>query len=78
MSSRGAPRLEGKRVDFSKVGIVRYRKKGKQFEIVVDPDPALEYRMGKDIDLRDVLLGYIIFENARRGTRIIIEKVDEE
>ncbi|MEM2637517.1 MAG: ribosome assembly factor SBDS [Candidatus Korarchaeota archaeon] len=67
MSGRSIPRLEGKRVDFSKVVVVRYRKKEKQFEIVVDPNPAFEYRMGKNIDLRDVMLGYNIYENARRG-----------
>ncbi|MHA1784275.1 MAG: ribosome assembly factor SBDS [Candidatus Helarchaeota archaeon] len=58
-----------KRVDLGKHVIARLEKNKKRFEILVNPKKAWDYKEGKDIDIRDVLEGYIIFENVLRGEK---------
>jgi len=58
-----------KRVDIGNHVIARLAKKNKRFEILVDPKKAWDYKEGKDIDIRDILEGFIIFENLLRGEK---------
>lgn len=53
---------------------------GTEFEILVDPDLALEYRAeeeGEDIDIRDILAAEKIFKDASKGEKASEEKMDE-
>ena len=38
------------------VTVVRFSHEGEKFEIMVKPDPALEYKLGKKKDLSAVLV----------------------
>jgi len=58
-----------KRIDLGNNIIASYEEKGSRFEIIVDPNKSWEYKNGKDIDLADILAGYIIFEDATRGKK---------
>ena len=48
---------------------VRLTHEGEHFEILVKPDPALDYRLGKIKSLSDVLASDIIYSDANKGTR---------
>lgn len=47
--------------------IARIRKSGKNFEILIDCDSAVEFKRGKEIDLSEVLAAQNIFADARKG-----------
>lgn len=49
--------------------IARYEKEGYVFEILVDPDAALEMRLGKPIGIDRVLITDTIYKDARKGLR---------
>ncbi|MBS3064316.1 MAG: ribosome assembly factor SBDS [DPANN group archaeon] len=50
------------------ISIAKIKKGGETFEIVLrDPDLALEFRLGKDANLRDILETPKIFSDAKRG-----------
>jgi ribosome maturation protein SDO1 len=55
--------------------VARYEVKGQRFEILVDPDKALEYREGKKVDLEEVLKGDYVYRDARRGDKVSPEEV---
>lgn len=55
--------------------IARYEVKGHRFEILVDPDKALEYREGKKIDLDEVLKGDYIYKDSRKGDKASPEEL---
>jgi ribosome maturation protein SDO1 len=48
---------------------VRLTHEGEHFEILVKPDPALDYRLGKIKSMSDVLASDIIYSDANKGTR---------
>jgi len=48
---------------------VRLTHEGEHFEILVKPDPALDYRLGKIKSLSDVLVSDVIYSDANKGTR---------
>ena len=52
------------RVSFN---LVRLRKGGNTYEIVVDPDKAIAYREGENIDIDEILKSPHIFSNAHKG-----------
>jgi ribosome maturation protein SDO1 len=56
-------------IDLGNAVIARLETKGMKFEILVDPDKAAELKKGNNIDIRDVLTGYVIFEDAHRGKK---------
>ena len=58
-----------KRVDLGESVVARYEKDGQRFEILVDPDKAWRLKQGENIDIRDILIGFIIFEDAKRGRK---------
>lgn len=52
-----------------KVVTVKYDVKGEHFEILVDPDYALEFKLGKPISLDKVLITDTVFRDSKRGLR---------
>ncbi|MCI4464505.1 MAG: ribosome assembly factor SBDS [Thermoproteus sp.] len=53
----------------TKVAIAKLDRAGEHFEILVDPDAALELKMGKSIGLDKVLVHEEIYKDARKGLR---------
>ncbi|MFQ6061597.1 MAG: ribosome assembly factor SBDS [Methanosarcinales archaeon] len=49
--------------------IARLKKHGKNFEVYVDPDGALNLRKGEEVKIEDILAVEEVFENASRGDR---------
>lgn len=58
-----------------KVTIVRYAVENEKFEIIVKPDPALDLKMGKPVDISNVLVSDEIYSDANKGTRASTEKL---
>lgn len=58
-----------------KVTVVRYSFEGEKFEILVKPDPALEYKLGKRKDISPVLVSDEIYSDSSKGTRASTEKL---
>ncbi|WP_291765199.1 ribosome assembly factor SBDS [Caldivirga sp. UBA161] len=52
-----------------RVVTVKYDAKGEHFEILVDPDYALEFKLGKSISLDKVLITDTVFRDSKRGLR---------
>jgi ribosome maturation protein SDO1 len=49
------------------LSIARYKKEGNTYEIVIEPDPAIEFKEGKDVPILDILHSEQIFADAQRG-----------
>jgi ribosome maturation protein SDO1 len=47
----------------------RLRTHGTVFEVLVDPEGALSYRQGDEVDVENILAVEDVFENASRGDR---------
>ena len=60
-----------------KVTVIRYSFAGEKFEILVKPDPALEYRLGKRKDISSILVSDEIYSNSNKGTRASTEKLQK-
>lgn len=58
-----------------KVSVVRYSFEGEKFEILVKPDPALEYKLGKRKDISSILVSDEIYTDSSKGTRASSEKL---
>ena len=50
--------------------VARISIKGKNFEIIVKPDPALSYRQGKSVSLSEVLVADVVFSDANKGLKV--------
>ena len=59
----------------TKISTVRLTAEGNKFEILVKPDPALEYKLGKRTDLSGVLVSDEIYSDANKGSRAAGEKL---
>lgn len=59
----------------SKFTIIKLTLEGDRFELIVKPDPALEYRLGKRTDLSSVLVSDEIYSDANKGSRASGEKL---
>jgi len=57
------------------VTVVRFSYEGEKFEIMVKPDPALEYKLGKKKDLSAVLVSDEIYTDSGKGTKPSTEKL---
>lgn len=55
--------------------LARVNISGQKFEILVKPDPALDYRLGRIRDVDKVLVDYEVYTDARRGLRASSEKL---
>lgn len=56
-------------VSLDKAMVAHYKHEGETYEIMVDPDAALAYRLGQKKDLANVLAVEEVFKDARRGER---------
>lgn len=59
----------------SKFTIIKLALEGDKFELIVKPDPALEYKLGKRSDLSSVLVSDEIYTDANKGSRASSEKL---
>lgn len=57
------------------VTTVRFSFEGEKFEILVKPDPALDYKLGKKNDLSKVLVSDDIYTDSGKGTKPSTEKL---
>ncbi|QMU55522.1 MAG: ribosome assembly factor SBDS [Nitrosopumilus sp.] len=57
------------------VTLVKYSFEGEKFEIMVKPDPALDYKLGKKKDISAVLVSDEIYTDSGKGTRPSAEKL---
>ena len=55
--------------------VARLSLDGEKFEVVVKPDQALEYKLGKRADLSSVLVSDEIYSDANKGSRASSEKM---
>jgi ribosome maturation protein SDO1 len=55
----------------------RISKSGERFEILVKPDPALEFKMGKPLGVSQLLVIEEIYSDAGKGTRASSEKLEK-
>jgi ribosome maturation protein SDO1 len=66
-----------KRVDIGGAVVARYTVSGDKFEVLVNPTLAWDFHNGKALDIRDILVGYTIFEDALRGKRATDETIEK-
>ncbi|RLE57768.1 MAG: ribosome assembly factor SBDS [Thermoprotei archaeon] len=52
-----------------KYTIARYEAQGERFEILVDPDRALELKLGKSVSIDKVLISDTVYKDAKKGLR---------
>ncbi len=64
-------------ISVEKAVIARLSKSGEKFEILVDPERALELRMGKDIALDDLIASEEVFEDSKKGLRASKENINK-
>lgn len=57
--------------------IARLESRGSSFEILVDPDLALEFKKGNEADITEVLATEEIFKDSKKGERASPEHVKE-
>ena len=55
--------------------IVRLSAGNEKFEILVKPDPALEYKLGKKMDISSIMISDEIYSDASKGTKSSTEKL---
>ncbi len=49
--------------------IARLETKGERYEVLVDPDLAMDFRRGKEVDVSSMLAVETIFKDAKKGER---------
>jgi len=60
-----------------KYTVVKYTFEGNKFEILVKPDPALDYKLGKIKEIAPVLVSDEIYSDSSQGTRASSEKLQK-
>jgi ribosome maturation protein SDO1 len=70
-------RIEDRYMPEAKVTIVKLVIEGNRFEILVKPDLALDYRLGKRNDLTNVLISDEIYSDANKGSRASSDKLSK-
>ena len=64
---------DARRFDLTGKSVVRIKTHGNRFEIIVNPELALKYKMelleDEDVDITDILEADEIFQNASKGER---------
>ena len=60
-----------------KLTVVKYTFEGNKFEILVKPDPALVYKLGKIKEIAPVLVSDEIYSDSSQGTRASSEKLQK-
>jgi len=62
-------------LDMVDVTVAKFSFEGEKFEILVKPDPALEYKMGKKKDISAILVSDEIYTDSGKGTKPSAEKL---
>ncbi len=62
---------------FRNLNLAKLRKGGEEFEIDIEPNLAIEFSQGKDVDIKDVLKAEKVFANAKKGLLASEEKMNE-
>ncbi len=57
-------------VDIDKAVVIRLKKAGMKFEVLVDPDKALEFKKGKSLNVEEILAYPGVYHDVRRGDAI--------
>lgn len=57
-------------VSIEKAVVARISKAGNNFEILVDPDKALEFRKGADVSMENLLAVNEVFKDSKKGERV--------
>ena len=57
------------------VTVVKYSFEGEKFEILVKPDPALDYKLGKKKDISSILVSDDVYTDSSKGTKPSTEKL---
>ena len=60
-----------------KVTVVRYSFSGDKFELLVKPDPAFDYKLGKISDISKILVSDEIYTDSSKGNRATNEKLNQ-
>ena len=58
-----------------KVTVVRFSVEGEKFELLVKPEPALDFKLGKIKDISTILVSDEIYSDSNKGTRASTEKL---
>lgn len=59
----------------AEVTVIRHSVAGEKFEILVKPDPALEYKLGTRKDVSTILVSDEVYTDSGKGTRASTEKL---
>ncbi|MFX1319053.1 MAG: ribosome assembly factor SBDS [Promethearchaeota archaeon] len=76
MSGLGGMRGD-KRVDLGDAAIARLDTHGHRFELIVDPKLAWNFKQGKEVDVREILQGETVFEDALRSKKAPLETLED-
>ena len=76
MSGLGGMRGD-KRVDLGDAAIARLDTHGHRFEVIVDPKLAWNFKQGEEVDVREILQGETVFEDALRSKKAPIETLED-
>ncbi len=60
----------GMPVSIDEAVIARIEKGGEKFEILVDPELALDLKRGKEVDMEELLSSQYIFSDAKKGLKV--------
>lgn len=64
-------------VSIDKAVIAKINREGIDFEILVDPDMALEFRKGKPVSIENMLAVREVFSDAKKGDRVSDEDLQK-
>jgi len=64
-------------ISVEKAVIARITKSGEKFEILVDPEKAMELKTGKEVALEDVIASEEVYEDSKKGLRAASEKINK-
>lgn len=61
----------------SKFSIVRLSTEGERFEILVHPDPALDFKFGRNVEVSQIVAVDEVYSDANKGLRVPVEKLQK-
>jgi ribosome maturation protein SDO1 len=61
----------------SKFSIVRLSTGGEHFEILVHPDPALDFKFGRKVEVSQIVAVDEVYSDANKGLRVPAEKLSK-
>lgn len=64
-------------VSVEKAVIARITKAGQRFELLVDPEKAMEVKGGRAVPIEQLLAAPDVFEDARKGSRVQADKLNK-